>query len=166
MIASLRKRPGLCVFGAAVALLIFALAMESPVDLSRVHPRLSALKQPYRSVETSYYLDGGSIGVQITDADGQMVECVMPVSTNRNAPYPSVWLGTMKPGNSLTNGVPLSDPIESKKFLLKAVANSRPTTGDGVIAMIRARGWPKDYARALMFALRRNFWAPYFERKP
>jgi hypothetical protein len=34
----------LCVSGAAVALLIFALAMESPVDLSRVHPRLAALK--------------------------------------------------------------------------------------------------------------------------
>ncbi len=166
MIASLRKRPWPCVFGAVVALLIFALAMEPPVDLSRVHPRLVALKQPYRSVETSYYLDGGSIGVRITDADGRTVECVMPVSTNRNDPYPAVWLGTATPGHSLTNGVPLSDPRESQKFLLQAVANSRPVTGEDVIAMIQARGWPRDYARALIFALRRHFWTPYFEGKP
>lgn len=39
-------------------------------DESRIAPELSSLREPFQHVEGIFFMDGGSVGVQIIDADG------------------------------------------------------------------------------------------------
>ena len=48
------------------------------VDFSQVHPSLASLSRPYQSVETAYFLDGGSVGVLIQGRDGKFFKACLP----------------------------------------------------------------------------------------
>jgi len=45
----------------------------------KIHPSLKALREPYREVHATVLLDGGSIPVQIVDADGKTFGCLLGV---------------------------------------------------------------------------------------
>ena len=51
-------------------------------DPERVHPRLRALQQPYQSVKAVYYMDGGSIGIEIVDRGGSREQFALPHRAN------------------------------------------------------------------------------------
>ena len=58
-----------------VSLLVFR---TPAVDVSQVHPSLASLGRPYQSVETAYFMDGGSVGVQILGRDGKLFNACLP----------------------------------------------------------------------------------------
>ena len=64
-------------------------------DRSRVEPRLLALREPYRKVEAASYLDGGSVGVRITDAEGRVEEFAIPNRFDKADDYRRVFVGAL-----------------------------------------------------------------------
>jgi len=67
-------------------------------DLNRVHPSLRQLATPYQTVGTSYFLDGGSIGVAIVDRDGRRLLLALPV-IETHAAQPNAEPGSFRPAN-------------------------------------------------------------------
>jgi len=62
-------------------------------ELSRVHPRVRVLKEPLKSVQAGYLLDGGSITLQLIDANDVMVRLAVPVGEAWKA-YGTIYLDT------------------------------------------------------------------------
>ena len=76
---AMRKRI-VIVLASLMMVLIAILFLASPsYDVSSVHPSIRNLQQPYRLVTAHYYLDGGSIGLEITDRNGKKLQLVIPI---------------------------------------------------------------------------------------
>jgi hypothetical protein len=114
-------------------------------DRTLVHPKLLALAEPYRSVVTEYYLDGGSVGLRITDREGHVLECAMPASGVPQR-YDRVFLGgmwAMQP--TRTHLVEVQTPEETKKMLIQIIDKYSPRDANTDAALIALRGFPRDY---------------------
>lgn len=146
----IKAHPWLGCFAALIVLVALALVVEPPIDRSRVHPPLLALKTPYRTVEASYFLHGGNVGIHIVDRNGVALDYALPLSTNRGPAYPELWYGALHLSTASANAVRLEDSAETKKYLMRVVAQNRPLTGDDIGTIVHVRGLPKDYAKALV----------------
>jgi hypothetical protein len=64
---------------AAITALVFWFFQSAPTyNIQRVDSRPRALRQPYQTIKTEYYLDGGSIRIEIVDRDGRMEQFALP----------------------------------------------------------------------------------------
>jgi hypothetical protein len=122
--------------------------------VSRVDPKVRQLQQPYQSVWTSIYLDGGSIAIKIVDRNGRKVEAVFPVNIDSPRPprYDRLFIGSVSPSD--TNSVEVVHPEDTKWMLVDIVDRYAPTGLDRDVTLISLRGAPMDYSRAY---LRRAF---------
>ena len=64
-----RDLSALCVIFLVASVWIFR-PIHSP-NTGAISTSLSELREPYQSIETSYFLDGGSVGIRIVDAGGR-----------------------------------------------------------------------------------------------
>lgn len=85
--------------------------------LSRVHTSLRQLQTPYRTVWTSFYLDGGSVAIRIVDRDGRSVEFLSPVFIDSPRPprYERLFYGSIS--LSSTNLVEIPQPKDTERML-------------------------------------------------
>lgn len=107
---------------------------------------LKSLTQPYKNIETFFYLDGGSIGVKITGKNNQVFEACF-YSTDK----------TIQPGKNKYNGLSIGslhyseekavfcDSIDTKLKLMEILRekSSRKLYDDACIARVSER-W-SDY---------------------
>ncbi len=88
--------PRLPILFVLLALMLPLLAGPPEQKNDSSDPHLTVLKEPYQKVETEYYLDGGSIGIKITDKDGRQEMFAMPVHRKEGRlTYPELYVGTM-----------------------------------------------------------------------
>jgi hypothetical protein len=119
-------------------------------DRALVHPKLRSLKEPYRSVVTKYYLDGGSVGIRITDHDGQVLEFALPASGIPQR-YDRVFMGGMYFNPRTTNTlVEVQNPVETKKMLIRTIEKYSAHGPDTDGALIYLRGLPRDHVMPLV----------------
>jgi hypothetical protein len=114
-------------------------------DISRVHPSLYELATPYQSVSTSYYLDGGSIGITIIDRDARRLELALPVSSGRSRRYPNLFIGATH--SSETGAVEVEFSEDTRRMLISVIERHGTAAGSSDIALVSLRGSPRDYAR-------------------
>ena len=143
----MRKKLFKFVCALVLALLVIFLWPTAGYDISRVYPKLRELSSPYQSVKTAYYLDGGSIGVAITDRDGHKLELALPVSAKNGRSYPQLFVGAMHA--SKTNAVEVEFAEDTRRMLISTIEEFR-TRIDSDAALLALRGAPRDYAWALM----------------
>ncbi len=113
-------------------------------DLARVHPSIRNLQQPYQSVTAGYYLDGGSVGMKIIDANGQKLELAIPIYDGPGDPrtYHRLYLGAQY--STRTNAVEVPFTEDTKRYLADVIG--RYAAGpDRDCALIALRGLPRDY---------------------
>ncbi len=121
--------PRLPILFVLLALMLPLLAGTPEQKNDSIDPHLTVLKEPYQKVETEYYLDGGSIGIKITDKDGRQEMFAMPVHRKEGRlTYPELYVGTMwtsavKPD---PKAVLVPDPEATIKRLFEI--NSRSTS--------------------------------------
>ena len=60
-----------------------------------VEPRLLALHEPFIAVWATYFTDGGSIGIDITDAWGNREKFAIPNRMFHNEGYQKVFVGAL-----------------------------------------------------------------------
>jgi hypothetical protein len=78
-------------------------------DLNNVNPSLRALQRPYQSVIVDYYLDGGSIGLFITDKTGKSASFGLRVTTeNDKDVYKTLFIGDPRKTNNPGTNVALT----------------------------------------------------------
>ena len=116
-------------------------------DSTRVDPEISSLQAPYKSVRTAYYLDGGSIEIEIIDATGRMIQIAIPVISKSGKKHEEIYVGTMH--REKNNARKVSDPEQTKHMLIQAMkdhSNGDPDI-DFIIAELRNRA--SDYAKVV-----------------
>ena len=117
-------------------ILLLLLAMVVPLSAENmerqkgeIDPRLGVLKQPYQKVEREIYLDGGSVGIEITDKDGRRQQFALPVHRMGNrVDYPKLYVGTMwvSPESPDPKAIAVSDPAATIKRLFEILASYKP----------------------------------------
>jgi hypothetical protein len=149
----MRKKLIISIAFLAILLAAVLLWPAAGYDISRVHPCLRELATPYQSVGTSYYLDGGSIGITITDRDGRKLQLALPVSEERGRSYPQLFMGATH--RSKTNAVEIAFSEDTRRMLISVIEDHRTPGDSSDIALISLRGSPRDYARgAVLFCQR------------
>jgi len=135
-----KNRVVICVGLVALGCIAFWFFRPSPgYDITRVEPRLSSLQEPYQRIKTALYLDGGSVGIEITDRDGKTEQFAIPSRLEETNRYTKVYVGAMydsKPGAVL-----VSDSEQTKRMLihvLAAMPNRKPDD-DACLIMLRHR---------------------------
>lgn len=141
------------VIGLSLGILFAWFFWPSPAyERAKVHASLQALAQPYRAVVTEYYMDGGSVGIQITDRNGRVMEYALPVSEDNPRRYEQVFFGAMWIKDRSKSPVEVKDPTETKKMLIRIIDRYSPRDANTGVALCALRGLPRDYASALAYA--------------
>lgn len=117
-------------------------------DLMRVHPRLRALQPPYRSIETVFYSDGGSIGITLIDCNGRIEQFASPAYLGDPDPHSKLFVGTlhaMHPG-----AIEITDPGQTRLMLIHILQQypRRVTRDDFALMQLSRR--PIDISRCLI----------------
>ena len=140
----------------AVTVLAFWFFRSAPsYDIQRVDSRLRALQQPYRSVKTGYYMDGGSIGIEIVDRDGRMEQFAIPSHLGDTNRYTKVFVGAMhdrKPG-----AIEITEPEHTKRMLVCILQDYPNRTAWDDFALMALRRHPVDFARCLIHKWRGDY---------
>ena len=114
-------------------------------DINQVHPSIRELSTPYQSVTTSFYLDGGSIGITIIDRDSKKLALALPVSSENGTSYPRLFIGATHSSKDGAVEADFSD--DTRRILISVIEqHSQPNDGSDIVLMA-LRGAPRDYAR-------------------
>ena len=118
-------------------------------------PRLRALQRPYQSVRTDYYLDGGSVGIEIVDRDGKREQFAIPAHLGETNRYAKVFVGAMH--DSRPGAVEVSDSDQTKRMLIHVLAAMphRAPYDDVCLMLLRRR--PADYAHCFILKMEGAF---------
>lgn len=138
----------------AVATLLFH-GLTPHYDIGVVHPRLRALQQPYQSVKTAYYWDGGSIGIEITDRDGHREQFAIPSHLGDSNRYTKVFVGAMHDGKP--DALEIAQPEHTKRMLICVLKDYPNRTARDDLSLMALRRHPVDFARCLLHRWRGDF---------
>jgi hypothetical protein len=86
-------------------------------DPTLVEPRLIALREPFRSVQSFYYMDGGTIGIRIIDANGHTEEFTSPSHLGSDESHQRIFIGGIYDRHSWTAEV--DHPNETRAALVR-----------------------------------------------
>lgn len=128
---------------------------ELPFDMERVHPRLRALQQPYRSVTTAFYCDGGSVGMEIVDRDGRREQFAIPAHLGDKNPYAKVFVGATY--DDKPEAVEIEEPEHTKRMLVCILQDYPNRTAWDDLCLLHLRRRPVDFARCLVHRWRNDY---------
>jgi hypothetical protein len=138
------KKIVIATLATALVLLTLLFWPHLSFDFSRVHPRVQALQQPYQRVTADYYLDGGSVGIEIVDRDGQKLDLAIPIYDGPGdmRTYHRLYVGARY--SSHTNAVEVVFTEDTKRYLADVIG--RYAMGpDRDSALLALRGSSRDY---------------------
>lgn len=142
-----------------VVVAVVTVLMWRPVpsyDLAKVYPALRDLPKPYQSVRLAYYLDGGSLGVEVRGANGTNLQFAFPVHarTNGEPKYPRLFVGGLhlKRKSDEEQLAEITNSPDTRAMLIRLIA----TDAKGLerdLALAALRGLPGDYVTFAVNAL-------------
>jgi hypothetical protein len=122
-------------------------------DLPNVHPELRALQKPYKKVTPTFFLDGGSVGVSIVDANDKQLKLALTIYSNQNAQakFQDLWIGDTYAHRGSSVKVPFTE--DSKQFIIEMVQRYGDDQSNTDIVLLTLRANPRDYAFAFTHLL-------------
>jgi hypothetical protein len=151
----LRYKATLLVGAAVLGGGLFVVFQLGPTyDSQKVHPRLRTLQQPYKTVKTYYFMDGGSIGIRIIDRDGHQEDFAILALLGQPNPYTRVLVGGLH--YRVPGAVELSEPEHTRRMLICILRDypNRTPWDDANLASLR--GYLKDDIKVLYHRCRGN----------
>lgn len=132
-------------------------------DRANVHPSLRALPTPYRSIRVEYYLDGGSIGVEVVGADGTIRQFSLPVDiSGGRSTYPRLFVGGMhidqKTGS--TGLTEITNTAATKAMLIRLIDAEASDGAGRCLALLSLRRAPKDIVTWMVYVA----WGRHFSQ--
>lgn len=141
----------------AARLLLISLAVIIPAvwiplrppsyDPSNIHEVLKNVRLPCQWAKASYFFDGGSIGVELVDAESKNLKLALPVGNieGDHKTYPRLFTGTVhtsKPG-----GVEVPCGKDDRLFIANLIENYAEAGFDRDFSLLYLRGAPRDRLR-------------------
>lgn len=123
-------------------------------NLDRVHPRVRQLQEPLRSLRVGYYLDGGSISLNMVDAQGTALELAVPVWDDGKE-YGAIYLDTHYHKTN-SPGVKVDAPEQTALRLQELLREPDPPDGTKDLALARWSGRGSDNIRFVLHLLIRK----------
>lgn len=113
-------------------------------DRSQVHPAVRDLPRPFQKVNAEYYLDGGSVGLEITDRTGHITRLAIPVGggPGDSRRYHRLFLGALHARNS--NAVEVAFSKDTRRYLTE-ILQKEASGINRDMALICLRGSFRDY---------------------
>jgi hypothetical protein len=155
-----KTMPWLIALVVVVAVAVVSVLMWRPVpsyDLAKTYPPLRDLPKPYQSVRLAYYLDGGSLGVEVRGANGTNLQFAFPVhaQTNGEPKYPRLFVGGLhlsrKPGAvQLTE---ITNSPDTRTMLIRLIEADAPNGVERSMALFQLRSSPTDFLQLAWYAL-------------
>ena len=124
-------------------------------DIGLVHSRLRALQQPYQSVKTGYYMDGGSIGIEIIDRDGHREQFAIPSHLGDTNRYMKVFVGAMD--DRKPEAIEVVESEHTKRMLVCILQDYPNRTAWDDFSLMALRRRPVDFARCLIHKWRGHY---------
>jgi hypothetical protein len=110
-------------------------ACDQPYDRSRVDRPLTELREPYRTIDAAYFLDGGSVGVSLTDRDGRHQFFFVSAKLDEPNPYSRVFVGRIPAEGAAVPEV--RDPDPTKRRLAEILRSKKNRTREEDICVAR-----------------------------
>ena len=137
---------------AVLILFLWVFRPPSSYDKSKIDTRLTSLEEPFKSVNSGYYQDGGSISIIITDKNDVVLEIAIPV-IEFDTSYDKVYLGARHISRLEEGTIEVENPDETKlmlKDILHRYSNQCPYN-DFILSILRGR--VRDYIMILYHKL-------------
>lgn len=126
-----------------VAVLISTVWIYRPYksfSTEKVAPEINALVPPSQSIETAYFMDGGSVGVAITDSAGKELLACIPAPDHK-----TLYLGAIHYKDD--GATPFEGPGDSIIKLLEILRNHDEFTHHNDLAVATVSGRIRDWLR-------------------
>ncbi|EDM25276.1 hypothetical protein LNTAR_24893 [Lentisphaera araneosa HTCC2155] len=95
----------------------------SKPNMEKVHPSLSSLETPYKDIQFSYWQDGGSVGISITDSKDKTAHACIPRPMGEEDEYKDkIYLGSSHYSDD--NSYELEGYSDTKIFLTNLLRNA------------------------------------------
>jgi hypothetical protein len=121
-------------------------------DLSRVCPQLLSLQKPYQSIKTVYFLDGGSIGIEIVDRNNMREQFALPIHLDG---YKRVFVGGLH--DRQEGAIEIADPEATKHMLIGILRDCPMRNAQDDACLMHLRRRPIDIVRVLIHKLRGDY---------
>lgn len=120
-------------------------------DPAKVDPRLTSLEKPYQQVRVAYYMDGGSIGIEIVDKRGRKEQFAIPAHLGDTNRYTRIFVGAMY--DHKQEAVEIIKPEPTKRMLIEILAAMPDRSPWDDYCLMALRRSPTDVARCLIHKL-------------
>jgi len=112
---------------------------------------LPAISEPLRMVRVLWYLDGGSISVELVRTNNETTTCFIPAPLKKQGGYSSVFIGTDLTGRD--KGRELAFPEDHRAYLITLIDKYAPRDEMKVQVLVSLRGYPRDYISAYLYGI-------------
>lgn len=139
-----------------IAALIGGLAIvwscrDERYEIANVEPEIAGLRRPFGRVTAGYFLDGGSIGMEIADAEGKKLRLALPVGgEGRKQEYSRLVIGVEHVAELSKTNAPSVRDIElnedTRRFLTVVLRREARSDVDRDAALMALGGRVKDSA--------------------
>jgi hypothetical protein len=120
---------------------------------ARLDPQFQRISFPVRNVEVERYLDGGSVGIVITDSKGDRILCEISSGEQGSGVKRVVYVGTLS--GKVAEAIQAEHVCDNLHFLLRVIEENGSPSHDRTVALLELRGYARDYMRA---------WLLWFEK--
>jgi len=122
----------------------------SSYDKSIIDERLTSLEEPFKSVGAGYYMDGGSVGIEIVDKNDTTLKIALPViDFGDNRSYEEIFFGACHHNNLEDGSIEVKNPAETK-LMLQDILHRYSNNDQRIdIALCAIRGRAVDYIRLI-----------------
>lgn len=123
----------------------------SSYDRLKVDERLSSLVEPYKSISTHYYQDGGTLAIEIIDAQDTALKILLPVF-DFNTSYDIIYFGALRYSDIENAEEAQAKNIPETKLMVEDILH-RYSARDTAFALAVLRKRPGDYIRVIYHSL-------------
>jgi hypothetical protein len=137
---------------ALVALSIFSLLScawvfrpDHKPNMTEVIPELSGMKEPFKRIHSVYYLDGGTVGIQLIDQQDNEISFSLPAPLGGNDRYKELFKGALHYNEEGSQEI--SNPQETKARLAQILRSNPNFNQETDIALASMTGRLRDYLK-------------------
>jgi len=147
----------LITFGVISALaLLWIFRPYATPDPDAVSKHLSELQEPFQSVDTAYFLDGGSVGIRVVDAQGERADfCLRAAMGDGDRKYERLYFGALHYTDEPS--AEILQPSETILRLLEVVRAADGEDRERDFAVASASGRWRDFSKI--------FWRKFVSRE-
>ena len=132
-----------------IILFLWIIRPPSYYDRSKIDKRLTSLEEPFKSVETGIYMDGGSISIRIVDKNDVVLMIAIPVYGLDDPSYEAIYFGACHTQDLEEGAVEVKNFLETKLMIeniLHRYSKSNPYIDQTLCAL---RGRVRDYIKVI-----------------